>query len=159
MVVLVILLLDPTQYNNNGVLTAVPGTGANREYSIQRIFWYPNSATKGIVVYYGNTTYPTLTDAVANIPYEAFYEVENTKQNAVYLGAIAIRNNGDFTDSTSYNISVGGIFRQVGGSGGGGTAPAARLVDLVDVSTTSTTDGQRSEERRVGKECRSRWSA
>ena len=134
--------IDPANYNNNGTLTPVPGTGANRQYSVQRVFWYPNSATKGIVVYYGNTTYPTLTDAVANIPYETFYEVENTKQNAVYLGAIAVRNNGTFNDSTSFTILPGGIFRQVGGTGGGGTAPAARFVDLADVTITSPTDYQ-----------------
>jgi hypothetical protein len=134
--------IDPVNYNNSGSLTPVPGTGANRQFSIQRVFWYPNSATKGIVVYYGNRTYPTLTDAVANIPYEAFEEVENTKQNAVYLGAVVVRNNAAFTDTTSYSVSPGGIFRQVGGSGGGGTAPTARLVDLSDVSITAPSDYQ-----------------
>lgn len=136
--------IDPGNYNpgGSGSLQPVPGTGANREWSLQRVFWYPNSTTKGIVVYYGTKTYPTLVDAVANIPYEPFFEVENTKQNAVYLGAIAIRNNGDFTDANSYSISAGGVFRSVGGSGGGGSAPAARFVDLADVTITGPTDGQ-----------------
>ena len=136
--------IDPNNYNPGGlgILTPVPGTGANRQWSIQRVFWYPNSATKGIVVYYGNTSYATSTDAVANISYEQFLEVENTKQNAVYLGALVLRNNADFTDSTSYNILPGGLFRNVGGSGGGGTVVTTLLSQLGDVSITSPTDSQ-----------------
>jgi hypothetical protein len=97
-------VIDPANYNLNGTLTAVPGGGSNRQWSIQRVFWYPNSATKGIVVYYGNATYESATVAIANLPFETFNEVENTKQNAIYLGAMALRNNADFTDSTSYVI-------------------------------------------------------
>jgi hypothetical protein len=136
--------LDVAHYNPDGlgVLQPVPGNGSNRQYSIQRVFWYPNSTTKAFVVYYGTRSYPTLTDAVANIQYESFLETANTQQNAVYLGAIAIRNNGSFTDSTSYAILPAGIFRSIGGSGGGGTAPSARLIDLVDVTVTSPTDYQ-----------------
>lgn len=116
-------VIDPANYNpgNSGSLQPVPGTGANRQWSIQRVFWYPNSATKGIVVYYGSSTYTSEIDAAANLPYEPFNEVENTKQNAIYLGAIIIRNNGDFTTSTSYRILPGGLFRaSLGGGGGGG---------------------------------------
>ena len=71
--------LDVSHYNLNGTITAVPGTGSNREWSLQRIFWYPNSATKGIVAYYGNKTYTSATEAAANLPYEPFFETENTK--------------------------------------------------------------------------------
>ena len=132
--------IDPTKYNNNGVLTTVPTQGANLRYTNQRIFWYPNSATKGIVVYYGNTLYETLTDAAANVNFEKFVEDENTKQNAVYLGSISIAGDGNFTTPTSFTILTGGIFRNVGGSGGGGTIPAARLVDLTDVTAISPND-------------------
>ena len=137
-------VIDPANYNPNGSgsLQPVPGTGTNREWSTQRIFWYPNSATKGIVVYYGSTTYANEIDAAANLPYEQFQEVENTKQNAVYLGAILVRNNGDFTDSTSYKILPGGIFRSVGGSGGGGSITSLLLSQLGDATITGPTDGQ-----------------
>jgi hypothetical protein len=121
-------VIDPANYNpgNSGSLQPVPGTGANRQWSIQRVFWYPNSATKGIVVYYGSSTYTSEIDAAANLPYEPFNEVENTKQNAIYLGAIIIRNNGDFTTSTSYRILTGGLFRaSLGGGGGGGGGGSA----------------------------------
>jgi hypothetical protein len=137
-------LLDPANYNPDGlgVLTPVPGTGTNRRWSIQRVFWYPNSATKGIVVYYGSSTYANEVDAAANISYEQFVEVENTKQNAVYLGAIVIRNNGDFTDNTSYRLLPGGIFRNVGGSGGGGEITSLLLSQLGDVLISGPQDGQ-----------------
>ena len=47
--------IDPEQYSNNGTLSGV----ANNSWSIQRVFWFPNSVTKAIVVYYGNTVYTT----------------------------------------------------------------------------------------------------
>jgi hypothetical protein len=134
--------IDPTLYNLNGVLTTVPGTGSNRQWTIQRVFWYPNSATKGIVVYYGNKYYNSSTDAAANNQYEEFYEIENTKQNAVYLGAIVLRNNAVFTDSTSYLLLPAGIFRSVGGGGGGGgIIVSTKLQDLNDVAVGTIIDG------------------
>ena len=134
--------IDPTQYSNNGVLTAVPGGGSNRQWSIQRVFWFPNSVAKAIVVYYGNATYSTQTDATSNIPYEPFVEAPNTAANAIYLGAIVVRNNADFTVDTSYNIQPGGLFRQVGGSGGGGSVITQTLSGLSDVLISGPTNGQ-----------------
>lgn len=129
--------LNPTQYNLNGTLTSVPGTGANRKWSIQRIFWYPNSASKGIVVYYGNKTYNTAQEAASNNQYEEFFEQENTKQNAIYLGALALRNNANFTDTSSYLLLPAGIFRNVGGGAGGGNIITSRLQDLSDVTLST----------------------
>jgi hypothetical protein len=128
--------IDPTQYSNNGVLTAVPGGGANRQWSIQRVFWYPNSVTKAIVVYYGNAIYTTQADAIANISIESFVEAPNTAANAIYVGALIVRNNANFTDNNSYSIVPGGLFRQVGGSGGGGSVITQRLDGLSDVNVT-----------------------
>ena len=93
-------------------------------------------------MYYGNTLYTSLTEAATNIQYETFSETENTKQNAVYLGAIAIAGNGNFTTPTSYAILPGGIFRSVGGSGGGGSVVTTRLSDLSDVAISGPTDHQ-----------------
>jgi hypothetical protein len=134
--------LDVTHYNNNGTLTTVPGNNVNNyEWTIQRIFWYPNSATKGIVAYYGNRTYTSATDAAANVQYEPFVEIENTKQNAIYLGAIAVRKDANWANSSTYLVLPGGIFRNVGGSGGGGSVPTARLTDLMDVDVAGATNG------------------
>jgi hypothetical protein len=134
--------IDPANYSNNGTLTPVPGTGINRQWSIQRVFWFPNSVVKAIVVYYGNETYTTEADAIANIPFESFVEAPNTAANAVYLGAIIVRNNADFTDLTSYKIQPGGLFRQVGGSGGGGSTVTQTLSGLSDVLISGPTSGQ-----------------
>ncbi len=109
--------IDPTNYSLNGTLTPV---GSNK-WSIQRVFYFPNSAAKAIVVYYGNAVYPTEAEALANISFESFVEAPNTAANAIYLGAIVIRGNGVFTTPTSFTIYPGGLFRQVGGSGGGGS--------------------------------------
>ena len=127
--------IDPTKYVNNGVLTSVVG-----DYTIQRVFWYPNSATKGIAVYYGNATYSTIREAIDNLSIEPFVETENTKQNAVYLGSIIIAGNGDFTQPNKYTIIPGGLFRSIGGTGGGGTVPTQRLFDLSDVDVTTQQD-------------------
>jgi hypothetical protein len=131
-------VLDPSKYNNNGTLTSV---SPSIPFTIQRIFWYPNSVTKGIIAYYGNQQYDSITAATANLPYETFNEVENTKQNAIYLGAIVLRYNADFNTSGSYLILPGGVFRAVGGQGGGGNVPTSRLTDLSDVDAISPAIG------------------
>ena len=131
--------VDSSRYNNNGTLTSIsPST----PWSIQRVFWYPNSATKGIVVYYGNAQYASETEAIANIQYESFTETPNTQQNAIYLAALVLKYNADFTDPTTYTILPAGIFRSVGGSGGGGSVVTTTLAGLSDVSITGPTDHQ-----------------
>jgi len=137
-------VLDPANYNpgGSGSLAAVPTGIFQNRWSIQRVFWYPNSATKGIVVYYGSQVYASEIDAAANLPYEPFLEVENTKQNAVYLGAIALRYDADFTNSATYRILPGGLFRNIGGSGGGGTTVSTLLSSLSDVNISGPTNGQ-----------------
>ena len=131
-------VLDPANYNNNGTLTSIsPST----PYTIQRIFWYPNSATKGIVAYYGNAQYASIADAAANLSFETFSETENTKQNAVYLGAVIIKYNGVFTNPVDFSILPAGIFRNVGGGGGGGTVTTT-LSTLGDVTIAGPTNGQ-----------------
>ena len=134
--------IDPTKYSNNGTLTAVPGIGANREWSIQRVYYFPAGATKGIYVYYGNATYTTLADAIANIPYENFTEAPNTAAGSVLSAYLILRNNANFTNTDSYNIRPGGLFRNVGGSGGGGSAVTQILSGLSDVAISGPTNGQ-----------------
>jgi hypothetical protein len=130
--------IDPSKYSNSGVLTTVQPN----DWSIQRAFWFPNSVSKAIVVYYGNASYPTEAEAAANIPYESFVEAPNTAANAIYLGAIVISGNGIFTSAASYKILPGGLFRQVGGSGGGGSVVTQTLAGLSDVEISGQTDGQ-----------------
>jgi hypothetical protein len=134
--------IDPTRYSLDGVLTPVPGTGSNRRWSIQRVYFFPAGATKGIYVYYGNETYATQVEATANIPFEDFVEAPNTAAGAVLSAYLVVRNNANFTDTTSYNIQQGGLFRNVGGSGGGGSAVTQTLTGLSDVSIIGPTNGQ-----------------
>lgn len=130
--------IDPSQYSNNGTLASVGGGN----WSIQRVFYFPNSVTKAIVVYYGNAVYPTEAEALANLAFEPFVEAPNTAANAIYLGAIIINQNGVFTSPNTFTIYPGGLFRQVGGSGGGGSTITTTLAGLSDVSITSPTNGQ-----------------
>ena len=135
--------IDPTQYSVNGILTPVSGSGVNRGWSIQRVYWFPNSVAKSFVVYYGNAQYPTENDAILNINTEAFIEAPNTTANAIYVGAIVVRNDAVFTDNTSYKIIPGGLFRNIGGAGGGGSSIITQtLAGLTDVDIVGPTDGQ-----------------
>jgi hypothetical protein len=128
--------IDPTLYSDNGTgdLIAVPGTGANRQWTIQRVYWFTGGATKGIYVYYGNKPYLTKADAIANINIESFIEAPNTRAGAVLSGYLILRNNADFTVPESYQIIPAGLFRNVGGSGGGGSTVTNTLAGLSDVS-------------------------
>lgn len=130
--------IDPTNYSNNGVLTPVP----TNNWSIQRVYYFPSSPSKVIIVYYGNAVYTTELDAIANINIEAFTEAPNTAANAVYLGALILRHNANFNTAASYKIIPGGLFRAVGGSGGGGGTVTQTLAGLSDVAISGPTDGQ-----------------
>jgi hypothetical protein len=52
--------IDPTKYSNNGVTASV----ASNDWSIQRVFYFPNSGTKAFYIYYGNATYANQAAAV-----------------------------------------------------------------------------------------------
>jgi hypothetical protein len=117
--------LDPVYYNPGGL--GVLSTVGASNYSLQRCYWYPNSVTKAITVYYGNDRYGTLAQAVAAIASETFSEAPNTTANAVYLGTFAIKGGTNTTlqNPAHFTWLPGGLFRGVGGggSGGGSTSP------------------------------------
>jgi hypothetical protein len=130
--------LDPTQYNVNGTLTTVSGNNVNNyQWTIQRIYWYPNSATKGIVAYYGNAQYVSKDLAKIGLVGEIFDEVENTKQNAIYLGALLLRKDAVFTDSSTYEIVASGLFRSVSGGGGAGSSVVPTDISSLNSKTGS----------------------
>ena len=110
--------IDPSNYSNNGTLATV----ANNRWSIQRVYYFPNSATKALYIYYGNAIYNSEALALAAINTESFAEAPNTAANAIYVGYMLLRGNANFTDAASYTIYQGGLFRAggTGGSGGGG---------------------------------------
>jgi len=130
--------IDPTQYSNTGSLTPVP----SNHWSIQRVFYFPNSATKAFYVYYGNAAYSSKDNAIAGLLTEPFNEAPNTFANAIFVGHLILRNNADFTTAASYEFRAGGLFRGVGGGGGGGGGGGSTtLAGLTDVSLTSPTYG------------------
>ena len=113
--------IDPTQYSNNGVLTSV---GTN-DWSIQRVFYFPNSATKAFYIYYGNATYSSQAAALAAVATETFTEAPNTAANAIYVGFMLLRHNANFTNAASYTIYQSSLFRAAGSGGGAGGGTTA----------------------------------
>jgi hypothetical protein len=132
--------IDPTQYSNAGTLTPVP----TNHFTIQRVFYFPNSATKALFVYYGNAQYANEEDALAAVNTETFSEAPNTAASAIYIGFMLLRYNADFNTPASYTFYTAGLFRGAGAGGGsgGGGGGATSLAGLTDVQLTSPTNGQ-----------------
>ena len=126
--------IDPTQYSNNGVLTAL---STNNKWSIQRVYYFPNSATKAFYIYYGNAQYDTKADAIAALTTEPFNEAPNTAANALFIGYLLLQKTADFTSAGTYEIRSAGLFRGSGTAIGGGSATTTALAGLSDVSITS----------------------
>jgi hypothetical protein len=131
--------IDPSKYNNNGTLSSVPGG----QYTIQRVFWIPNSPTNAFLVYYGNATYNSADTAQLAIPIEPFTEAPNTAQNAILLGYVIA--NGSETNLQNALIVQSGLFRSINGVGSSGTTPTINtFAGLADVSIASRTAGDLS---------------
>jgi len=139
--------IDNDKYVNTttGQLASVGGA----YWSIQRVFWVPNSPTNAFIVYYGNDRYRSLVDATNARDSEPFVEAPNTAQNAIFIGYIIIQGGGsgtparDLLNASEATIVQGGLFRNVGGIGSSGTNfVSTTLAGLADVSITSPTDGQ-----------------
>ena len=139
--------IDPTKYVDTatGQLTTVSGNNSNQwQWTIQRVFWVPNSPTNAFIVYYGNAQYTTLVDVKNAIDTEPFSEAPNTAQNSIFIGYILVRKGcTDLSDTTGTNAVLvqGGLFRNVGGNGGSGTSAATTLSSLSDVTITSPSYG------------------
>ena len=121
--------IDPNRYQLNGVLTTIPGTNAN--WTIQRCYWFPNTTQKAIIVYYGNAYYTSEAEARGEIPFETFQEAPDTAANAIYLGAIVVQEGAVFTDASTFTIYPGGLFRQIGGSGGGSSGAVGGVTQIL----------------------------
>lgn len=116
--------IEPGVYNpgNLGVTSSV-GSG---KFTIQRVFWYPNSVTKAFSVYYGTTEYATLDIAQSSIPTDQFVEGGNTAGAAILVAYLIVAYNcTNLNSSTQARILQAGLFRNngVGGGGGGATTP------------------------------------
>ena len=132
--------------NNNYVNTATGqlDTVGNSNWSIQRVFWIPNSPTNAFIVYYGNATYSTLLNAVNAKDSEPFTESPNTSLNAIFVGYIIIEGGAgrDLLNALECTIIQGGLFRNVGGIGSSGTSPVSTtLAGLSDVALAGLAEG------------------
>lgn len=130
-------VIDPTKYSNAGTLTSV---GSNK-WSIQRVYYFPNSATKAFYIYYGNAQYDNKLDALAALTTETFTEAPNTLANAIFVGYMVLRDDANFTVTPSYEFRAAGMFRG-SSAGGGSTGGATALANLTDVSVTSPANGE-----------------
>jgi len=134
--------IDNLQYYNTS--TGALDTVGNGNWSIQRVFWIPNSPTNAFIVYYGNAKYATLLEAVNAKDSEQFTEAPNTALNGIFLGYIIIEGGAgrDLLNATEGTIIQGGLFRSVAGVGSSGTSPVATaLAGLSDVSVPGRTTG------------------
>jgi hypothetical protein len=132
-------------YSNNGTLTPLSN---NNRWSIQRVYYFPNSATKAFYIYYGNAEYDTYTAALTGISTEQFNEAPNTAANALFIGYMLLQKTANFTTPSgstgTWDFKPAGLFRGSGGGGssGGGSGGSTTLAGLTDVSITSPTNGQ-----------------
>jgi len=117
--------IDPNNYNpsNAGTLTPVtPG-----RFTIQRVYWAPNSSTNAFWVYYGSGEYNSLTEAQAGIPTEIFQEGTNTIGATILVANILVASGAtDLSNPAQAQFVQGGLFRGSGtgiGGAGGATVP------------------------------------
>lgn len=132
-------VIDPGQYNDNGTLAAV----GNSEWTNQRVYWFPRSVNRALFVYYGVAKYAALDDAVSSINSEAFVEGSNTKDSAIFVGAVSVKGNEtNLSNTATAKISQAGLFRSsFGGGGGGGTTPPAGSTTQVQFNEAGLFDG------------------
>jgi hypothetical protein len=132
-------VLDVGYYNTPSTstgLSAVPGGS----YTIQRVFYFPGSVSS-IGVYYGRSTYNSIANALQNISFEEFEEIENTLTQAIFLGYIIVKGNTtDLSNTNDAKFLQAGTFRNTTSAGGGGAA-LQNLDDLADVVVPSASTG------------------
>jgi hypothetical protein len=128
--------IDPTNYDDgSGTLQSLPGG----KYSIQRIFYYPNTPSL-LGVYYGRAQYTSLAEAAANINFEDFTEIENTRTNAIFVATLIVKSGAtDLTNTNDALILQAGAFRSTISGGG---SVATKFDDLTDVVITGVQDDQ-----------------
>jgi hypothetical protein len=139
-------VIDPTKYvdQTTGLLTTVDGTNPNNyQWTIQRVFWIPNSPTNAFIVYYGNGQYTTLLNAQNAISNESFVEAPNTAQNGIFVAYLLVRADcTNLADSNTAAIIQGGLFRSINGIGASGTNPiSVTLGGLSDVAISGISAG------------------
>ena len=142
-------VIDPTQYNPGGSgLTAVSATS---KFTIQRVYWFPNSVNKALHIYYGVAEYNSISDAEAALSSEGFVESSYTSTEAIYLGYIIVKKGcTNLSVAADAKIALVGLCRATAGGGGGGSsggggggAGAPTNAQYVVLATDSTLTDER----------------
>jgi len=131
--------IDPTKYDDSsGTLATV----ASNKFTVQRLYYFPNEINT-IVAYYGKEEYISLSVAEEQYQLESFTEAGNTAEQAIYLGAVIVKQNAtNLSSATQAKFLTGGIHRSVSAIALGGAAAAAQLSDLSDVTVSSASNNQ-----------------
>jgi hypothetical protein len=134
-------VIDPGLYNNNGTLASV----ASGQYTIQRVFWFPNSVNRALFVYYGTAVYNSIDVAQASIADEGFTEGANTAGAAIFVAYIIVKGNAtDLSNAAQAKIIQAPLFRAAGvggGAAGGGTTTPGGLDTYVQFNDGGSTFG------------------
>ena len=129
--------IDPTKYDDGSGTLQNTGTG---NFTIQRVFYNPVS--KRTVVYYGQSRYTTLLNALQYLNTDPFTEGEFTSKSLVFVAYLVLKGNTTDLNDTDNRIIESGLFRSTaGGSSSGGAVPI-NLNDLGDVNITNPTQHQ-----------------
>jgi hypothetical protein len=134
-------LVVPTNYDVGGTITALPGGGGTA--TNQRIYQFPTGA---VVVQYGQTSYTSLTNAIAGTQTESFVKHPATFGSAVLIGILSITKNcTDISDTTRARFTPASAFGEVtGGTSGISTTTLQQAYDNSsnpEILINSTLDG------------------
>ena len=130
--------IDPTKYDDgSGTLVNISGSTT----TIQRVFLGPTS--ERFYIYYGQATYDSVSQAVANLTTEQFVESLTTSKSLTFIGYIITQANAtDLSDRATTNLINAGLFRNTAGASGGGTSTISNLGDITDVNISSPQTNQ-----------------
>lgn len=110
--------VDVSHYDVNNVITLIPG-GANTS-TVQRVYAFPlNNPQDQIVIQYGQTTYPSLDDAVAAIATSSHIVNPTARDNGILLGFIVATKSATDLSSTSQARFVDAAKFSSGSAGSG----------------------------------------
>lgn len=121
-----VTVLDPSNYDNAGTVTAIGGS--NNQATNIRVYLFQ---TGNIRVQYGQQIYSTLNDAIIGLTSEPFIIEPNIKDNATLLGVISVtKGASDLSDTGDAHFSPASKFGEVGaGSGNSSVSTVQNVYD------------------------------
>lgn len=132
--------VDVANYDVAGTVTAIPGGGNTS--TLKYIFLVPGL---GFIVQYGQTTYASLTDAIAQVGKESFVIYPSLVRNSILIGVLAAKKSATALNNTAdAQFFRADKFGQAGGSSAGvavGTMQTAYNNSLQPQITTTTALG------------------